>query len=103
MKFIILITLLLVSAAPAVVAKPNVAHLQVEASRKIRDQLNDPRSFEWGRIYKKDSKELGFVIYGFYRAKNSFGGMVTGRFIYNGQTLLLSEVHGRFEEAWNLI
>jgi hypothetical protein len=97
------LAMLLALAPVTLPAKLDPVKLQVEASRLIRDKLKDPESFEWVKLFKKDDPELGFIIYGTYRAKNSFGGYHVARFIYNGQTLLLSEVHPRFEEAWKLI
>lgn len=99
----ILIAIILAAMPLALPANPSATDLQVKASRLIKERMKDPESFEWVKVYKKDDKELGFIIFGTYRAKNSFGGYTVGRFIYNGQTLLLSEVHPRFDEAWKLI
>tara|TARA_R110002020_G_scaffold472424_1_gene700408 strand:+ start:6728 stop:7054 length:327 start_codon:yes stop_codon:yes gene_type:complete len=99
-----LIFLLLVVFPLQLTAASWSIELQVKASRAIRSGLKDPKSFEWVEVYKKDSKQLGRVIYGTYRAKNSFGGYTIGRFIYShGHTLLLSHSCPRFNEAWRAI
>ena len=100
MKKIFFLLLLL---SPLTVPATPATDLQVKASRVIRSGLKDPASFEFVEVFKKDSETFGFIIFGTFRAKNSFGGYSVRRFIYSGKTLLMEGTHPRFNEAWRLI
>jgi hypothetical protein len=82
--------------------------LELRAKKKIKAQLNDPDSFAWvGTGYTEmrstPDGSNGFVIFGSYRAKNSFGGYVVKRFMFDGTNLLIEGAAPRFEEAWKLL
>lgn len=77
--------------------------LELKAERLIKAKLKDPTSFQWAGVGYTDNKTLGFVIFGSFRARNSFGGATLTRFIYGGGTLLLEGEAGRFEEAWEAL
>lgn len=99
--FILFLSILPVAAQPA---GPYCAELRVKVVNTIKARLKDPDSFQMDWVRCKDSPDLGFIVYGQFRARNEFGGYAAPvRFIYNGKTLLTSENTPRFAEAWKLI
>lgn len=76
--------------------------IELFAKRKIKASLKDPDSFEWVGTGYTENEILGFVVFGSYRAKNSFGGYVVVRFIASSGTVII-EGEPRFQAAWDLI